>query len=215
MDEEQSLCGMMLETFFDTIFLGISLTAFVYRFLIKNKSQILLEYESWCNIVETGYYLLITIIGFINTCSQATQSYLKNFFKFFLFKFIFPPILACPIIFFLGENLGWFIYNAEEKKEKVWRFLCHFGAPACFLLDCILFKRKIISSNLLYILIIVGIYVAYSILCLPFISNEDYVFVNNGKGVSICVIIVFYCIAILMHFLYMAIAEIRNCGKDD
>ena len=203
----------VIEPFIDFIFLALSLTGIIWRLMLDNRGQFFLEYESWCNLAEAVYYGMITVLGFIGVCSGKSENCLQNFLKYTLFKLIFAPILACPIIFFLGRNLVWFHLEIDFSSGEFWcDMINHFISPACLLLDVLLFGRQYSSSNFFDILVITGIFVAYSILCLPFISNNMYNFVNFGAGYTICCAIVFYCIGIIMHFVYIAITKVRNCG---
>ena len=206
---------MLIETIFSIAFFALSLTGIILRLTLKEKGKFICEYESWCILAEAGYYLIQSIFGVINTITKTTDSCLQNFIKFTLSRLLFPPILACPFIFFLGTNIKWFKFYKETKKEYMSNIMNHLIAPACVLIDSILFKRKYTKSNLFDILIITGIYIAYSILCLPFQTNETYLFIDKGKGCMISVMIVFYCIGIIMHFTYIVVTRIRNCGSKE
>ena len=208
--------AMLIETIFSIAFFTLCLTGMILRLTLKERGNYILEYESWCMIAETGYYLIQSVLGVINTISGTTDSCLQNFIKYTLFKLIFPPILACPFIFILGYNLGWFFFETGQRnKDFSTDLINHVLAPACVLIDSILFNRKYTSSHLFDILIITGIYVAYGALCLPFQTSETYFFMNEGKGFIISVMIVCYCIGIIMHFTYIVVTKIRTCGKKD
>ena len=207
--------AMLIESIFSIASFALSLTGIILRLTLKERGKFIFEYESWCILAEAGYYLIQSIFCVINTITATTDSCLQNFIKFTLSKLLFPPILACPFIFFLGSNVKWFKFYTETKKEYMSNLINHLIAPACVLLDSILFKRKYTKSNLFNILIITGIYIAYSILCLPFQTNETYLFIDKGKGCMISVMIVFYCIGIIMHFTYIVITRIRNYGSKD
>ena len=202
------------EIVFHFMFLLICVSSLYWRYLIGNGSLFYLEYETWCVLVEACYYLLQTIIGCITLCSKSSKNCVQDFLKYTLFKLIFAPILACPVIFFLGYNLGWFYFYVDFKKLDFWcDMMNHIIAPGCVLLDVLLFGRKYSPSNLFDIIIITAIYAAYTVLCLPFQTNNVYDFITNGKGFVICAAVVFYCIGIVMHFFYITITKIRNCGK--
>ena len=202
-----------VESFVYCIFFCICLTGLIWRLFLENRGIFILEYETWCNIIECGYYFLQMIIGFVSVCNRTSENSCQNFLKYTLFKLIFPPIMAAPVIFFLGYNLSWFYFYIDLKKVDFWcDFINHIIAPGCCLLDVIIFGRQYSPSNLLDLIIITGIYVAYSILCLPFQTNHVYEFITNGKGFIISAAIVFYCIGIVMHFFYITITKIRNCG---
>ena len=208
--------AMLIEAIFSLAFFALSLGGIILRLTLKERGKYIFEYESWCVLAEAGYYLIQSILGIINIITATTDSCLQNFLKFTLFKLIFPPILACPFIFFLGNNLKWFKFNAETKnKEYASDLINHLLAPVCVLIDSILFKRKYSKSNLFDILIITGIYVTYSILCLPFQTHDTYLFIDEGKGCIISVMIVCYCIGIIMHFTYIVVTKIRNCGNKE
>ena len=203
---------MLLEAIFDLIFFGCCLTGIIWRLTLDGRGNYILEYESWCILSEAIYYLIQTIIGFINTFTKTTDSCLQNFLKYTLLKIIFPPVLACPFIFFLGYNVNWFKFVNDSGENEFWcDIFNHLISPACILLDTILFKRQYSPSNLLDIIILTGIYILYGALCLPFQTSEIYLFVDAGKGHIICSLIIFYCIGITMHFVYIIITRIRDC----
>ena len=207
--------SVILDAVFSLAVFGLCLTGMIWRLTLKERGNYILEYESWCIIGEGIYYLIQSILGVINIFTQTTDSCLQNFIKYSLLRLIFAPVLAVPWLFFLGYHLEWFYFNTEARDKEFWCDLInHIIAPACVLVDSIIFKRKYAPSNLLDILIITGIYVAYCVLCLPFQDNEKvYLFASN-KGCFISVMIVCYCIGIMMHFLYIIITKIRNCGSD-
>ena len=205
---------MLVETIFDFIFFGSCLTGIIWRLTLDDKINYILEYESWCILSEAFYYLIQTIIGIINTCNKTTDSCLQNFIKYTLFKIIFPPVLTCPFIYFLGDKLHWFDFETDTGKKECWcDVFNHIISPACILIDAILFKRQYSPSNLLDIIILTGIYIAYGILCLPFIESDDNYFINCFENKhKICALIFFYCIGMAMHFFYIIITRIRDCN---
>ena len=201
------------EPFIDFIFLAACLTGIIWRLMLDDRGYFFLEYESWCVVVEAIYYGLIMVLGFITNCSGARENCLHTFLKYTLFKLIFAPILACPIIFFLGYNLHWFKYTIDLSSGESWcDIVNHLIAPACVLVDVLLFGRKYTSPNLFDIILVTGMYVAYSILCLPFMSNHNYIFVDRGAGCIISTAISFYSVGLIMYYAYITITKVRNCG---
>ena len=204
--------SMLIEAVFSVIFFGISLTGIIWRLTLKNRGNFFFEIEFWCIISEAIYYLILAVMGIINACNKTTDSCLQNFLKYTLSKLLFPPVIASPFIFYLGNNLDWFSFPIDKDDGDFWCDLInHLIAPSCLLVDVILFERKYKSSNFLDILIITGMYIAYSILYLPFQTSEVYKFVVRGKGCIICVMIVCYCISINMHYIYIIITRVRDC----
>ena len=202
---------MLIEAIFSTVFFSLCLTGIIWRLTIKNRGNYILEYEFWCIIPEAIYYFIQALIGFINAYNKTVDSCLQNFLKYTLSKLLFPPIMASPFIFFLGNNLEWFSFTTESNDSDFWcDIINHLIAPLCFLVDIILFERKYKSSNFIDILIITGMYIAYGILCLPFQTNEVYAFIDRGKGCMISVIFSFYCIGIIMHYVYIIITRVRD-----
>ena len=204
----------VLEIVFHSLFLVICLTGLIWRiFILKDQGLFIFEYETWCVFVEACYYCLQSLFGCIMACNRTSKSCLIDFLKYTLFKLIFPPIMACPVIFFLGYQLGWFYFYVNINSPEFWcHMINHLIAPGCVLVDVLLFGRKYSPSNLFDIIVITAVYVAYTILCLPFQTNQVYDFLTNGKGFIICAAFVFYCIGIVMHFFYITITKVRNCG---
>lgn len=203
--------SMLIEAVFSVIFFGISLTGIIWRLTLKNRGNFFFEIEFWCIISEAVYYLILAAMGIINVFNKTTDSCLQNFLKYTLSKLLFPPVIASPFIFYLGNNLDWFSFPIDKDDGDFWCDLInHLIAPSCLLVDVILFERKYKSSNFLDILIITGMYIAYGILCLPFQTNEVYAFIDRGKGCMISVNFAFYCIGIIMHYAYIIITRVRD-----
>ena len=109
--------------------------------------------------------------------------------------------------------MHWFKYTIDLSSGESWcDIVNHLIAPACVLVDVLLFGRKYSSPNLFDIILVTGMYVAYSILCLPFMSNHNYIFVDRGAGCIISTAISFYSIGLIMYYAYITITKVRNSG---
>ena len=205
---------MVFEFISQIFFFGITATGIIWRIRIKDRGSFIFEYEFLCNFAEAIYYLLQIIIGIFSMCKKNKENFLKNFLKYKIFKLLFPLIMAVPFIYIFGYNLDWFSFEIDSSKNEFWcDLIIHIIAPSCCLFNTILFGKKYSPSNIIDIIIITGIYVAYFILCLHFQTNKVYKFIGYDISFIISVAFIFYVIGIVMHFLYIAITKFLNDSK--
>ena len=165
-------CWMIYELILDTVFLFVCIGTFVWTIISYDFKLIFLNLEHWTLWLQTVYYFLISLVGYMSLCNDAKSKTFQKFSKNYLFKYICVFALTAPSFFYLGCFLEWFTGDFDTSGTGfILTLLIHGGVQIPLFIDIILFKREYKPTVFCDFIVFTAIFVGYCFLCL--IANTD------------------------------------------
>ena len=216
-------CWEVSEIIMSTLFFIVCFATFVWRLTRESKETILLEYETWCLLLQIAYYITFLLNGFFRLFNKDKEddNACQRVLKSQVFKFIWPFVLNTVAVFYLGYFFGWFSLDFDNKDNDFYlSFFLHGICQVGFVLDLFLFQRVYRKSYIFDFLFITGIYVLYCFLLFitkPEIKTYHFLYTNsffqniqNSNLFIICMMIASYCVYLNLYIFYMYVVKFKS-----
>lgn len=203
-------CWMIYELVLDTIFFIVCVGTFVWTIISYNFKEIFLNLEHWMLWVQSLYYFLIALVGYMSLCNDAKSKTFQKFSKNYLFKYICVFSLTSPGIFYLGYFLKWFDGDFDTSGTGfLLTILVHGGVQIPLIVDTILFKREYKPNVFCDFIVFTAIFVGYCFLCIIANTDPNYKFRSEDFKFKIAVFVFWYLVLLLMYVIYQTIVKMR------